>query len=151
MKVALFSSQLGIHMPHNMHYHTWLLHRLTGLKSLGAQIFAVTLWKVSYARNQLVFINEKPNPIHIVESVWSLVFEFNAANSPHQQQPVSNAPAVNNPSPNRQGCYIFVTGGCFADGSKGRGMIIRNNRGDLAFAACRYDCVTTDPMLAEAL
>lgn len=48
----------------------------------------MTLWKVWYARNQLVFKNEKPNHIYIVEFVRSFVVGFNEAN--HQAHPLQH-------------------------------------------------------------
>lgn len=110
MKLSLFSSQPGTHIPNNLHYHSWLLHWLVGPEPLGAQIFVVTLWKVWQSRNQIVFKNIQPNPLHIAEAVREFVAEFNIANSPNQNgnsfhDNVANAPL----SPNsHRGNYILL-------------------------------------------
>lgn len=62
MKLALFSSQLGTHIPNGLHHHDWILHWLTNSEEIGAQLFVVILWKVWYARNQLIFKNVVLDP-----------------------------------------------------------------------------------------
>lgn len=131
MKLFLFSSQLGTHIPNNLHYHSWLLHWLAGPEPLGAQIFAVTLWKVWQARNQFVFKNIQPNPLHIAEAVREFVSEFNIANPPNQNGISTRDNSADVPlcSNRHRGNYIFVDAGCFPDGNTGWGMTIRNNVG----------------------
>lgn len=108
---------------------------LSGTEKLGAQIFAVTLWKTWYARNQMVFKNEKPNPRLIADAVRSFVAGFNEANP--QSQTMQNISTAVPHVQSHLGSYVSVDGGTFHDDKAGLGMTIRNQQGDLTFAACR--------------
>lgn len=78
--LALFSSQIGTHVPPNIDSHSWILHWLTCSNMVGSQLFCVILWKLWDARNQMVFNNIKTDPSLIAQTAHEYVSEFNLAN-----------------------------------------------------------------------
>jgi len=55
MRLTLFASQLGSHMPFEVDLHDWILSWLTCQDQLGSQLFCSILWKFWTGRNNVVF------------------------------------------------------------------------------------------------
>lgn len=97
-QVVWFSSSLGVHVPLDSTLNQWLHKWLMGKDTLGAQIFCSIMWKLLYARNQIIFNQANPFPPEIANAARDFVVDFNEAvpkktkSRKHgaQQEPSSN-------------------------------------------------------------
>jgi len=49
-KLTLFSSQIGLHVPHNIDINMWIIEGLQCEEPLAAKLFGVLLWIICGAR-----------------------------------------------------------------------------------------------------
>ncbi|XP_039683130.1 uncharacterized protein [Medicago truncatula] len=146
-----FSLTLGLHVPSHCCLKLWMSDWLNKKDHLAAQIFGITLWKIWQGRNQLLFQHQQFNPIQIVLSAVDFIYEFNAANiTVAAVSRVINSPASWSPPPSGA-LQLNVDAACFKDESVGSGMVIRDNRGAVEFAATKLEKRQLSPNLAEAL
>ncbi|CAJ2671909.1 unnamed protein product [Trifolium pratense] len=102
MKLTLFASHLGSHMPLQVDLFDWILSWLTCHDTLGTQLFCTILWKFWAARNNVVFRGDKLEPVCLVDEAMSFVQEFNDANPPRRGRVslplIAVTPPVSRPS-----------------------------------------------------
>lgn len=55
VRLILFASQLGSHIPEAVELNVWIVKWLAYKDMLGTQLFCTLLWKLWFARNQIVF------------------------------------------------------------------------------------------------
>jgi hypothetical protein len=55
MKITLFASHHGSHIPMSVDLHDWILSWLTYQDSLGTQLFCTLLWKFWACENNAIF------------------------------------------------------------------------------------------------
>lgn len=75
-----FTTKLGIHVPSHISLNSWLLRWLKSPDQLATQLFCITLWKIWWVRNQIVFNKGEFNPIIIAGSIADFTEDFNMAN-----------------------------------------------------------------------
>ncbi|MCI26385.1 DNA-directed RNA polymerase III subunit RPC6, partial [Trifolium medium] len=149
MKITLFASHLGSHVPLNIDLHDWILKWLTCQDTIGSQLFCTLLWKFWTARNNVVFNGIRLDPIRLAEEAMSFVHEFNAEN-PTRRGRISSSLANNLPVVPRPLFSIFVDAGCCALGPTW-GLVIKNQDYNSVFSACKRDDIAVEPAMAEAL
>jgi hypothetical protein len=150
MKLTLFASHLGSHVPLNIDLHDWILKWLTCQDALGSQLFCTILWKFWTARNNVVFNGIRLDPTRLVEEAMSFVQDFNAAN-PTRRGQITISPTINLPAAPRPMFSIFVDAGCCALGPTTWGLVIKNHDCISVFHACKRDDIAVEPAMAEAL
>jgi ribonuclease HI len=150
MKLTLFASHLGSHVPLNIDLHDWILKWLTCQDDLGSQLFCTILWKFWTARNNVVFNGIRLDPTRLVEEAMSFVQDFNAAN-PTRRGRITISPTINLPAAPRPMFSIFVDAGCCALGPTTWGLVIKNHDCISVFHACKRDDIAVEPAMAEAL
>lgn len=134
-QLVWFSSQLSIQVPNCINLNSWLLEWLTGKDQWMGQIFCTTLWKIWNARNKLVFEKKAFEPIAVADEALEFVLEFSNL-SQVIREPPPNAPILAWHPPKKNSLKINVDAGCFSNGFTCFGMVIRNNFGEVLFAAC---------------
>jgi ribonuclease HI len=99
----------------------------------------------------VVFHNALFDPRHIAIGAADFTLEFNCANPLKEfAAPVSlNVDTWCRPPPGTS--KLNVDAGCFNDGYVGCGMVVRDNLGNVIFAATKLDKLQASPTLAEAL
>ncbi|WJX88904.1 hypothetical protein P8452_70944 [Trifolium repens] len=80
MRLTLFASNLGSHIPHSIDLSFWILSWLTCKDMVGTQLFCILLWKFWYGRNQTIFKGVVIDPIALAADAICYVHEFNEAN-----------------------------------------------------------------------
>lgn len=148
LKLSLFASHLGSHIPNDIELHDWILKWLTCQDPLGVQLFCTLLWKFWAARNVTVFKGVTLNPTVLANEAMAFVFEFNEANPRRNTRIVSTVPAT---QPLPMLFSIFVDAGCCVGGPTVWGLTIRNQMGEVVLSKCNKEDIDVGPLLAEAL
>ncbi|KEH40735.1 hypothetical protein MTR_1g033950 [Medicago truncatula] len=125
-RVVWFSSSLGVHVPLDSTLNQWLHKWLMGKDTLGAQIFCSIMWKLLYARNQIIFNQANPFPPEIANAARDFVVDFNEA-------------------------VPKKTKSCFSDGYTAYVCVFKDYTSLTTFSACKKEQMTADPKTAEAL
>lgn len=149
-KLVLFASPLGSHSPINVALNCWILEWLSCADKEGTQLFCTILWKIWFARNQIVFNGTATDPVNLAQTAVQFLQEFNVANVKGRPQQPSRRRTTEGPPP--ADCHhMFVDAGCFSNGTTGWGLILKNQDGRVVHSACKLEMVEVDPFLAEAL
>jgi len=91
MKLSMFASHLGSHIPPDVDLHDWILKWLTCQDSLGAHFFCTLLWKFWAGRNAAVFKGSPLDPSLLAADAMNSVHEFNEANRRRGRRPAQDA------------------------------------------------------------
>jgi hypothetical protein len=146
-----FSSSLGLHVPLQMSLKDWLAEWLSKKNLLASQLFGTTLWKIWQGRNNLVFQNSPFDPRQIASAAADFVMEFNCAIGLEIAATPTSSTADPWCLPPTGMSKLNVDAGCFNDGFMGCGMVIRDCRGTVTFAATKLERRQGSSTLAEAL
>lgn len=139
MKITLFASQLGTHIPVNVETNSWILHWLNSF-DIYEQLFCVLLWKVWNARNQMVFKNIGPDPIKIAQSAMEYIDEYNLAN--FKAACISTNAFVPTVQSEHTPCHrISVGAGCLNSIVTSWGLIISDMQQQVTYAATKKEQV----------
>ncbi|GAU38301.1 hypothetical protein TSUD_157860 [Trifolium subterraneum] len=150
MRLTLFASNLGSHIPVSVDVSVWILSWLTCKDMIGTQLFCVLLWKFWYGRNQVIFKGVVLDPIALAAEAALYVHEFNEANPRRCSQVVLQQASVSRlDDANMQ--LMFTDAGCFNNGYTGWGIVLRNVDGTTSFSACKREEIEVEPAVAEAL
>lgn len=143
VKLVLFASQLGSHIPQYVELNNWILSWLTCKDTLGSQLFCTLLWKLWFARtrNQAVFKGVAVDPVNIASSALLFVQNFNSVN-PRRNQPVSSPVSGSEGSRAESLFSMFVDAGCFATGQNLPSVTIASD------AASVVSCIAKKSTLA---
>jgi hypothetical protein len=114
------------------------------------QFSCVTLWKIWYFRNQVIFQQGNFEPIEVAASVLLFVQDFNHAN------PIVSASIILRPpqvwvAPPPNFLKANIDAGRDQHGKVTWGLVIRNNKEEVVYAAMERADVVAGPVLAEAL
>jgi hypothetical protein len=134
-----FSSSLGLHVPLQMSLKDWLAEWLSKKNLLASQLFGTTLWKIWQGRNNLVFQNSPFDPRQIASVAAEFVMEFNCAIGLEIAATPTSSTADPWCLPPTGMSKLNVDAGCFNDGFMGCGMVIRDYRGTVTFAATKLE------------
>ncbi|RHN71717.1 putative ribonuclease H-like domain, reverse transcriptase zinc-binding domain-containing protein [Medicago truncatula] len=148
LKLSLFSSHLGSHIPNDIDLHDWILNWLTCQDPFGVQLFCTLLWKFWAGRNAAVFKGVPLNPTVLANETLSFVNEFNEANPRRNTRTVRIIPVI---QPLPMLFSVFVDAGCCAGGPTVWGLTIRNQNGEVILSKCKKEDIDVGPLLAEAL
>lgn len=149
-KQIFFGSQLGARIPDQSNINGWLLQWLTCRDTFGAQLFCTTLWKIWFARNQLIFNNVVANPREINKAAAEFVAEYSAAN-PRHNSGASNVSSGVDWSGQLAAKHVYVDAGCFSEGGTGWGLVVTDIQAAVSFSACKRDSASVSPVMAEGL
>jgi exonuclease III/ribonuclease HI len=150
MRLTLFASHLGSHMPFEMDLHDWILSWLTCQDMLGSQLFCTILWKFWTGRNNTVFQGINMDPPRMAEEALNFVAEFNEAN-PRRHIRTGMYQVLSQPPLNPPLFSLFVDAGCFSNGCTGWGAAIHDQDGRTILSCCCRENISVEPLLAEAL
>lgn len=127
VRLILFASQLGSHIPEAVELNCWILNWLTCKDMLGTQLFCTLLWKLWFARNQCVFKCIVADPVSLANNAMCYVQDYISAN-PRRQQQSSPQASVNVETQLNSMFSMFVDAGCFVNGHTGWGLILKTKR-----------------------
>lgn len=148
--MCLFSSSLGILVPDHPNINGWILSWLTCKDKFGAQLFSTLLWKIWFARNQLLFKNVAVDPQRVAADANSFVSEYCLAN-PAISSSAGRGIGSGMQMDSSTGTKVFVDAGCFSEGGTGWGLVILDGDGVISYSACKREDIVVSPLLAEAL
>jgi hypothetical protein len=150
MRLTLFASNLGTHIPQCVDLSVWILSWLTCKDMVGTQLFCILLWKFWYGRNQTIFKGVVIDPIALAADAICYVHEFNEANPRRCNQVIlQHGTALRQEDDSRQ--LLFTDAGCFNNGHTGWGLVLKNADGITTFSASKRENIVVEPALAEAL
>ncbi|CAJ2638763.1 unnamed protein product [Trifolium pratense] len=117
---------------------------------LAVQLFCVSLWKIWFFRNQVIFKQAVFYPIVVASGAHGFVEEFNLAN------PVTHAerclrPPMEWSAPSHNFLKVNIDAGRDNLGKVTWGIVIRNHNKEAIYAAMEKSEVVAEPILAETL
>lgn len=143
-----FLSPLGARPPPDSDSIMWLLFWLESKEVLASQLFCTLLWKIWFFRNQTIFKFLPFDPLAVVASANSFVFEFNSA----QPKSASNRLRLNSwEAPPVGYLKVNIDAGCGHDGKVFWGQVIRDHNANVVAAVSKKSDLVADPVVAEVL
>ncbi|GAU39667.1 hypothetical protein TSUD_60340 [Trifolium subterraneum] len=150
-----FLSPLGLHVPADVNLFKWMEHWLSNSNFMATQLFSLSLWTIWKMRNDSVFNKKYPNCMIVVQNVSILAEEFNLACnliSNVVSEPIINSDVdVRWELPPIGFLKVNIDAGCFKNNYTCWGLLDRNHKGIVQFAATKRERITCSPLLVEAL
>lgn len=145
-----FASPLGLHIPHNVNLLSWLQSWLKSPNIYAAQLFDITLWRIWRGRNNCVFNKQKFCPPLIAAEIAGFTDEFAHSTISETVQGTHLAPPCWC-APDMGSTKINIDAGCFDNGVTAWGLLERDHKGDVIYAATHIENISTSPLVAETL
>jgi len=145
-----FLSPLGARPPPDSDSINWLQTWLESKEVLASQLFCTLLWKIWFFRNQTIFKLLAFDPLTVVSSAQSFVNEFNSV-QPQTARKSIRLGQLSWEAPPENFLKMNIDAGCRQDGKVFWGLVIRNHKADVMFAATKETDMVAEPVVAEVL
>jgi hypothetical protein len=142
-----FPSPHGILPPTQMDLNVWILNWLSSKEPLAVQLFCVSLWKIWFFRNQVIFNQAVFDLVVVASGAHGFVEEFNLANLVTRAESCLRPP-MEWSAPPHNFLKVNIDAGRDQLGKVTWGLVIRNHNKEVVYAAMEKSEVVVEPLLA---